>query len=204
MYKRPTRCRLGSSAWVFPRYGKLDHIRPGVGKSNLPGFIALQDARGVRFVQVFSGGLGVQNTDTWDAHKDMKENHSLHAKESDLPIAGPCHDIGFAGHRTYQADVSIQWPRHAVNGRRRRIDSADCWVRSFERGRHSPPLQGGVVSNFENNFSNLLTTRPLHQRRLRDIFLSVAAFIYASPYRARASRPPWKGGEWLPNRFIRG
>jgi hypothetical protein len=31
----------------------------------------------------FSGGLGVQNKDTWDAHADMKENHALHAKESD-------------------------------------------------------------------------------------------------------------------------
>src|SRR5690242_7001439 len=31
--------------------------------------------------------------------------------------------------------------------------------------------------------------RPL--RRLRDIFLIGAAFLYASPYRARASRPLW-------------
>jgi uncharacterized protein (DUF1501 family) len=49
--------------------------------------------RGVRFVQVFSGGLGNQNRDTWDAHAGMKENHSQHAKETDLPIAGLLTDL---------------------------------------------------------------------------------------------------------------
>src|SRR5215475_2159717 len=53
--------------------------------------------RGVRFVQVFSGGLGVQNTDTWDAHADMKRNHSQHAKETDLPIAGLLTDLKALG-----------------------------------------------------------------------------------------------------------
>ena len=44
--------------------------------------------RGVRFVQLFMGGVGVQNTDTWDAHSNLVENHTLQAKESDKPIAG--------------------------------------------------------------------------------------------------------------------
>ena len=37
--------------------------------------------RGVRFVQLYHGGLGNQNTDTWDAHDDVKENHTQHAAE---------------------------------------------------------------------------------------------------------------------------
>ncbi len=49
--------------------------------------------RGVRFVQVFSGGLGTQNRDTWDAHADMKENHAFHAKETDRPLAGLLTDL---------------------------------------------------------------------------------------------------------------
>lgn len=49
--------------------------------------------RGVRFVQLFMGGVGVQNTDTWDAHSNLVENHTLHAKESDLPIAGLLTDL---------------------------------------------------------------------------------------------------------------
>ena len=35
--------------------------------------------RGVRFVQLYHGGLGNQNTDTWDAHDDVKKNHT-HAR----------------------------------------------------------------------------------------------------------------------------
>jgi hypothetical protein len=49
--------------------------------------------RGVRFVQLYHGGLGNQNTDTWDAHSDIKDNHSRHAAESDLPIAGLLTDL---------------------------------------------------------------------------------------------------------------
>ena len=41
--------------------------------------------RGVRFVQLYHGGLGNQNTDTWDAHEDVKSNHTKHAAEVDLP-----------------------------------------------------------------------------------------------------------------------
>ncbi len=39
--------------------------------------------RGVRFVQLYHGGLGNQNTDTWDAHDNVKENHTQHAAEVD-------------------------------------------------------------------------------------------------------------------------
>ena len=53
--------------------------------------------RGVRFVQVFSGGLGNQNTETWDAHPNVKENHTLHAAETDLPIAGLLTDLKARG-----------------------------------------------------------------------------------------------------------
>ena len=35
--------------------------------------------RGVRFVQLYHGGLGQQNRDTWDAHDDVKDNHTRHA-----------------------------------------------------------------------------------------------------------------------------
>lgn len=49
--------------------------------------------RGVRFVQLYHGGLGVQNVDTWDAHSDVKDNHGRHAAETDLPIAGLLSDL---------------------------------------------------------------------------------------------------------------
>ena len=49
--------------------------------------------RGVRFVQLYHGGLGNQNTDTWDAHDDVKTNHTQHAAEVDRPIAGLLSDL---------------------------------------------------------------------------------------------------------------
>jgi hypothetical protein len=53
--------------------------------------------RGVRFVQLYHGGLGVQNTDTWDAHSDVKGNHTQHAAEVDRPIAGLLTDLKARG-----------------------------------------------------------------------------------------------------------
>jgi hypothetical protein len=47
--------------------------------------------RGVRFIQVYSGGA--HNDDNWDAHADLMQNHDLHAGETDKPIAGLLTDL---------------------------------------------------------------------------------------------------------------
>jgi hypothetical protein len=47
--------------------------------------------RGVRFIQVYSGGA--HNDDNWDAHGDLKQNHELHAGETDKPIAALLKDL---------------------------------------------------------------------------------------------------------------
>ena len=47
--------------------------------------------RGVRFVQIYSGGA--HNDDNWDAHSDMKRNHTYHAGRTDKPIAGLIKDL---------------------------------------------------------------------------------------------------------------
>jgi hypothetical protein len=47
--------------------------------------------RGVRFVQVYSGGNN--GPDAWDAHDDLKANHDLHCAETDGPIAGLLTDL---------------------------------------------------------------------------------------------------------------
>ncbi|MBL8293949.1 MAG: DUF1501 domain-containing protein, partial [Bryobacterales bacterium] len=49
--------------------------------------------RGVRFIQLYHGGLGNQNTDTWDAHGNVRENHTQHAAEVDGPIAALLTDL---------------------------------------------------------------------------------------------------------------
>ena len=53
--------------------------------------------RGVRFVQLYSGALRQQNIDTWDAHSNLVENHTLHAGEVDRPIAGLLTDLKRSG-----------------------------------------------------------------------------------------------------------
>lgn len=47
--------------------------------------------RGVRFIQVYSGGN--HNDNNWDAHGDLEKNHNYHAGNTDRPIAGLLMDL---------------------------------------------------------------------------------------------------------------
>jgi hypothetical protein len=47
--------------------------------------------RGVRFIQIYSGGN--HNDTSWDAHGDLVKNHTLHAGETDKPLAGLLVDL---------------------------------------------------------------------------------------------------------------
>lgn len=47
--------------------------------------------RGVRFIQVYSGGA--HNDDNWDAHSNMKVNHNKHAGDTDKPVAALLKDL---------------------------------------------------------------------------------------------------------------
>jgi hypothetical protein len=47
--------------------------------------------RGVRFVQIYSGGM--ENQRSWDGHADIKGNHSGFAAETDQPIAALLADL---------------------------------------------------------------------------------------------------------------
>jgi hypothetical protein len=51
--------------------------------------------RGVRFVQLYSGGGHIE--DTWDGHNDCVANHKLHAGETDRPIAALMTDLKRTG-----------------------------------------------------------------------------------------------------------
>lgn len=53
--------------------------------------------RGVRFIQLYHGGLGIQNLDTWDAHEDIRSNHTRHAASVDVPISGLLADLKSRG-----------------------------------------------------------------------------------------------------------
>lgn len=51
--------------------------------------------RGVRFVQIYSGGGNFQ--ESWDAHWDLKANHEMHCGETDKPMAGLLTDLKARG-----------------------------------------------------------------------------------------------------------
>ncbi len=51
--------------------------------------------RGVRFVQIYSGGM--ENQRSWDGHNDIVGNHSGFAGETDKPIAGLLNDLDERG-----------------------------------------------------------------------------------------------------------
>jgi len=51
--------------------------------------------RGVRFVQLYSGGGHLE--ETWDAHESIEKNHGRHASEIDQPIAALLSDLEHRG-----------------------------------------------------------------------------------------------------------
>jgi hypothetical protein len=76
-------------------YGLDDQITEPFGRQCLMARRLVE--RGVRFVQLYHGGLGQQNRDTWDAHDDVKDNHTRHGAEVDGPIAGLLTDLKARG-----------------------------------------------------------------------------------------------------------
>jgi hypothetical protein len=70
-------------------YGLDDERTAAVGRQCLLARRLVE--RGVRFVQIYSGGN--HNDANWDAHGDLVFNHSLHAGETDKPIAGLLKDL---------------------------------------------------------------------------------------------------------------
>ena len=51
--------------------------------------------RGVRFVQIYSGGM--ENQRSWDGHEDIEGNHRQFAGETDKPVAGLLTDLAASG-----------------------------------------------------------------------------------------------------------
>jgi arylsulfatase A-like enzyme len=49
--------------------------------------------RGVRFVQLYSGGAFGSPWINWDGHEDMRQNHGQEARRIDRPIAGLLKDL---------------------------------------------------------------------------------------------------------------
>jgi hypothetical protein len=97
--------------------------------------------RGVRFVQIFSGGGNFEPS--WDAHWDLKANHGLHCAETDKPIAGLIKDLKSRG--LFESTLII-W--HGEFGRlpiSERMDGRDHNANGFSVWLAGGGVKGGAV-----------------------------------------------------------
>ena len=74
-------------------YGLNDKLTADFGRKCLVTRRLLEN--GVRFVQLYSGGGHIE--DTWDGHTNCITNHTLHAGETDRPIAALIADLKRTG-----------------------------------------------------------------------------------------------------------
>ncbi len=82
----------GETAATQERYGLKKQNTADMGRRCLLGRRLLE--RGVRFVQLFSGGpIAGSPRASWDAHESVKDNHSLEAGRIDKPIAALLADL---------------------------------------------------------------------------------------------------------------
>jgi hypothetical protein len=81
----------GESAETISLYGADRAETQDFGRACLIARRMLE--RGVRFVQLFSGGTFGSPRRNWDGHEDMKANHSQEALRIDRPVAGLLRDL---------------------------------------------------------------------------------------------------------------
>ena len=104
--------------------------------------------RGVRFVQIYSGGGNFQ--DSWDAHWDLKYNHELHCAETDQPIAALLVDLKQRG---LLDSTLVLW--HGEFGRMpisQRIDGRDHNPYGFTVWLAGGGIKGGQVIGATDEF----------------------------------------------------
>ena len=77
------------TAATLQRYGVDDARTEDFGRKCLLARRLVE--RGVRFIQIYSGGN--HNDNNWDAHGDLVANHNRHAGATDKPIAGLIQDL---------------------------------------------------------------------------------------------------------------
>ena len=97
--------------------------------------------RGVRFVQIFSGGGNFEPS--WDAHWDLKGNHELHCAETDKPIAALIKDLKSRG--LFESTLII-W--HGEFGRlpiSERMDGRDHNANGFSVWLAGGGVKGGTI-----------------------------------------------------------
>jgi hypothetical protein len=120
--------------------------------------------RGVRFVQVYSGGA--HNDDNWDAHGDLVANHTKHAGATDQPVAALLKDLKQRG---LLEETLVVW-----GGEFGRQPTAEYGVGTgrdhnsygFTMWLAGGGIKGGVSVGSTDELGALAAEEPMHVKRL--------------------------------------
>jgi hypothetical protein len=130
--------------------------------------------RGVRFVQVYSGGA--HNDDNWDAHFDIVKNHTFHAGATDQPIAALLKDLKQRG---LLDETLVVW-----GGEFGRQPTAEYAVGSgrdhnaygFTMWMAGGGIKGGVSVGATDELGATAVERPLHVKNMHATILQQLGF----------------------------
>lgn len=125
--------------------------------------------RGVRFVQLYSGGA--HNDDNWDAHGDLELNHNRHAGRTDKPIAALLKDLKQRG---MLDETLVVW-----GGEFGRQPTAEYAVGSgrdhnaygFTMWMAGGGIKGGVSHGQTDELGSAAVENPLHVKNLHATIL---------------------------------
>ncbi|MEX1040484.1 MAG: DUF1501 domain-containing protein [Pirellulaceae bacterium] len=125
--------------------------------------------RGVRFVQLYSGGH--HNDNNWDAHGDLEKNHNYHAGRTDKPIAGLLKDLKRQG---LLEDTLVVWGGEF--GRQPTAEYAEGTGRDhnsygFTMWMAGGGIKGGMSVGATDELGAAAVERPLHVKHLHATIL---------------------------------
>ncbi len=126
--------------------------------------------RGVRFVQIYSGGN--HNDTNWDAHGDLEFNHNRHAGNTDQPIAGLLADLKRRG---LLESTLVVWGGEF--GRQPTAEYAKGTGRDHNAYGFTMWLAGGGIKGGQSigatdELGSAAVERPLHVRHLHATILN--------------------------------
>jgi hypothetical protein len=150
--------------------------------------------RGVRFVQIFSGGGNF--TESWDAHFDLELNHGMHCGETDKPIAGLMTDLKSRG---LLDSTLIVW--HGEFGRMpisQKMNGRDHNPYGFSVWMAGGGIKGGAIVGATDEYGyaaveNVKTVNDLHATVLHQLGLDHEKLTF--PYNGRNIRLTDVSGE---------
>lgn len=116
--------------------------------------------RGVRFVQIYSGGM--ENQRSWDGHADIQGNHAQFAGETDQPVAGLLADLAQRG---LLEETLVIWcgefgrlPVAQIGDKPGRDHNPHCFTAWLAGG----GVQGGITYGESDEIGYRAAVNPVH------------------------------------------